>query len=161
LSMDVSSVAVCVIAHITWLLCWPPAVTVGRARRKRSAMPKRRRRANDDGEWHYQVINVRNNNRFHNINAQPQGMERIDTTPANSAAHRGQWTGRDLILRRIATNSSALKPTGQSFSRSDAACCRALWGEWRGDYIHRRGCTPNDGAPPCDGSASRMTLADP
>ena len=36
-----------------------------------------------------------------------------------------------------------------------------LWGERRGDYIHRRGCTPNNGAPPCHGSVSRMTLADP
>jgi len=34
-----------------------------------------------------------------------------------------------------------------------------LWGERRGDYIHRRGCTPNDGAPPCDGSASRNDLS--
>jgi hypothetical protein len=36
-----------------------------------------------------------------------------------------------------------------------------LWGEPRGDYIHRRGRTTNDGAPPCHGSVSRMTLADP
>ena len=36
-----------------------------------------------------------------------------------------------------------------------------LWGERRGDYIHRRGCKPNDGAPPWHSSASRMTLVDP
>jgi hypothetical protein len=54
--MDVSSVAVCVISHITWLLCRPPAITVGRARRERSVMPKRLAMMMG---WHYHVINVR------------------------------------------------------------------------------------------------------
>jgi hypothetical protein len=86
--MDVSSVAACVAAHITLLLCGPPAITVGLTQRERSVMAKTAP-ANKVGEWHYHIINVPNNNRFHNTNAQPQGMERINNTPANSAAHGG------------------------------------------------------------------------
>jgi hypothetical protein len=40
------------------------------------------------------------------------------------------------------------------FAAREAAIVQILWGERRGDYIHRRGCTPNDGASPCHGSVA-------
>jgi hypothetical protein len=58
--MDVSSVAQCVVAYITPELCRPSPS----AARERPVMPERRQQM-VMGKWHYQVINVRHNNRFH------------------------------------------------------------------------------------------------
>jgi hypothetical protein len=65
--MDVSSVAQCVVYDAGIVSTF----TIGRPQRERSVMPERRQQMMM-GKWHYQVINVRPDNRFPDNKPKPQ-----------------------------------------------------------------------------------------